>query len=178
MRKRRRVIALIFLAAGIYGRRQYQKQEQVNNDSAIDRIISVTNTGDTLTGDIAINLNETADNELQYEWGGRYEDFSLENVRVAMSQWERVIIVFERNGDPTSTVLHDDVTSRKERIPKNTVILFADFDTEGTITSDLSIERPNSVIYIGEQWEEMRRKGNGIVSLSQIVSGIDGLGVK
>ncbi len=87
-----------------------------------------------------------------------------------MANGNRVIIVFERQGDPTSTVLHDDVVAREARIPKNTVILFADFDNETTVTSELGIERPNTIIYIGEKGEEIRRKGNGIVSLSQIVS--------
>lgn len=175
MRKRWRIILIIILMAAFLGRKQYHKTASGDQPSAIDKILQRTDTWSTVTGDLELDTTTTANNEAQYQWGGEYADFSESAVKNALAAGRTVVIVFEKNGDPTWTALHDDITTRMARIPKDTIIFFANFETETDITSRLEIVKPNTVIYLGPQWQEIRRKWNGIVSLAQIVSGIDGV---
>lgn len=142
---------------------------------SIDSLLSQNLSWNTKTGNnVAISITPSSDTQA-YEWGWEYADYSEQTMKDALSLGKRVIIILERIGDPTSEALHDDITARVARIPKNTIILFADTDKEVMLDTKFAIEWPNTIIYLWSGGQEIRRKWNGIVSLQQIVSGIDGL---
>lgn len=169
-----RIVIIILLAIGVYIRQKniLNKTEQ-GWPSTIDALINAWSWNDT-TWSTDINVDITAGG-LNYEWGGEYATYSAERWQSAQSAKKRIIIVFEREGDPTGDALHDDIVRREARIPKNTVIFFANIETEASVANTLQVDNANTIVYINNNWEEIRRIWNGVITLAQIVNGIDGL---
>lgn len=176
MRKWRLILLLLIIAGWIYRRKfHYNVNNADNQPSAIDRIIGVTETWSNVTWQTDINTDSNADGSLQYAGGGEYADYSEEAAKNAVESGKRVILVFEKDTDPTSVALHEDILLREARIPYNTVIFFVDMQNETALANRLQVQYENTIIYIGQNWQEIRRSWNGVVSLAQIVNGIDGL---
>lgn len=171
MKKIQWPIVLLLIAAALLLRRYVSQMEQSPSPSTIDSLIHNTTGWNTNNTDTDITVSD----ENSYEWGWEYSEFSLATLNNSLQANKRVIIIFERTWDPTSEALRDDIITRQARIPKNTIILFANFDNEATLDTRMSVDGPNTVIYLNSQGMEMRRSWNGIVSLAQIVNNIDNL---
>lgn len=182
MRKRRRAIILLLIAGIIY-RRKYMPHSTLlynnnttKNNSTIDTLLQNTHTGSNETSGNTIDLSQAATQwGGNYEGGGEYADYAASAVKATLGANKRVIIVFERTGDPTADALHDDIISHHTRIPKNTVIFFTNIDTETNLVQAFQVTNANTIIYLGADWQEIRRSWNGVISLSQLVKWIDGL---
>lgn len=177
MRKARvRILLFIIIMWGIYFWKLHElKKHDEPNPSVIENIINVTSGANSeQTGQSMIDLTSDADGWVQYQWGWVYTNYSDEALQSALEKNQRVILVFEQQWDPTGEALHDDIVRRETRIPKNTTILFVPINMS-EIAQRYRVQYHNTIVYLDSNNKEIRRSGNGIITLAQIVSGIAGL---
>lgn len=176
MRRRHLVIILILIALGVYRRKFHTSPDSPTaTDSAIDRLLESTATWDTLSGANEIDLTNNADGLPTYAGGGEYANYSQTDLANALDENKRVIIIFEQQWDPTADALREDIISHTDRIPYNTILFFANIQTDKSLANSLQVSYSNSIIYLNDEWKEMRRSWNGVITLAQLVKGIDGL---
>lgn len=175
---RKILIRLTFIAlilAWIVFRQHFMKDDLQQTPSTIDQLLQNTSWWTTDTGNSTNITISNGSDELQYVWWGTSLPFSQDMLINALQNNERVILIFERKWDPTSLALREDITNHEARIPLHTTLLFIDVDVATSTATTFNVDSPNTIIYLGNDGKEIRRKWNGIVSLSQIVKGIDWL---
>ncbi len=146
------------------------------HNSVVDTLLKGSTTGTNQETDNTIDITQTpSQGGENYAGGGEYADYAASAVSATLTANKRAILVFERTGDPTATALHDDVITHHTRIPKDTIIFFVNIDNEISLAQKFQVENANTIIYLWREGKEIRRSGNGVVSLSQLVKGIDGL---
>ncbi len=104
-----------------------------------------------------------------YEWGGDYKQFFPQTVKDALSSKKNVILYFYADRDPTDKALDLDLQKRKDRIPKNMLVLRVDYDANAKLREAFDVKQQNTLIWLNEEWTEITRRSIWITSLSQIV---------
>ena len=117
------------------------------------------------------NMEVSIDNldGYNYEWGWEYKQFFPQTVKDALANKKDVVLFFYADRDPADTALDIDLQKRKERIPKNMIILRVDYDANAKIREAFGVKQQNTLIWLNEQWTETTRRSIWITSLSQIV---------
>lgn len=104
-----------------------------------------------------------------YEWGWEYKQFFPQTVKDALASKKDVVLYFYASRDPTDKALDLDLQKRKDRIPKNMIVLRVDYDTNAKLREAFSVKQQNTLIWLNEEWTEITRRSIWITSLSQIV---------
>jgi hypothetical protein len=61
------------------------------------------------------------------------------------------VLFFYADRDPSDTALDIDLQKRKERIPKDMIILRVDYDANAKIREAFSVKQQNTLIWLNEQ---------------------------
>lgn len=166
---------LIILGVLIYvGREKFwQKSTPVvavqPEDSKIEQLLK------QWTGDVEQSGEKTTEVAIDnldwynYEWGWDYKQFFPQTVKDALASNKDVILYFYASRDATDKALDLDLQQRKARIPKNTLVLRVDYDSNEKLRTAFDVKQQNTLIWLNKQWSETTRRSMGITSLSQIV---------
>lgn len=104
-----------------------------------------------------------------YEWGWEYKQFFPQTVKDALASKKDVVLYFYASRDPTDTALDLDLQKRKDRIPKNMIILRVDYDSNAKLREAFDVKQQNTLIWLNEEGTETTRRSIWITSISQIV---------
>ncbi len=129
------LIFVVLVALMIW--KQLPMNQNTQTPSEIDALLQQGSGNTTTPSNIVIT---TGDSGMQYTGGGEYALYTPEKFTEALTANKRIILAFERTGDPTSDALHDDIVARAARIPENTIIFFVDFDNQATLDTRYSVE--------------------------------------
>lgn len=138
MKKLRGPLIIAFLGiVALMRRKNMPTNDNKKLPSEIDTLLQNSSGGNSSTSQVLI---ATGDDGMQYTGGGEYALYTPERFTEALTANKRIILLFERMGDPTSDALHDDIVARAARIPENTIFFFVNFDSQVTVNTRYSVE--------------------------------------
>jgi hypothetical protein len=117
------------------------------------------------SADVAIDNIEWYD----YEWGWEYRQFFPQTVKEWLANRKDVVLYFYADRDPTDKALDLDLQKKKDRIPKNMLIVKVDYTANAKIREAFKINQQNTLVWLNPEWTEITRRSIWITSLSQIV---------
>ncbi len=142
----------------------YPSEEWPSTESILSAL-NETKPSEETVPEVGINTN-SADN---YEWGGEYAPYSAQLANENLKNNKQVILFFHASRDPSDNALDKELQKLEARIPKNTIILKVDYDSNPNLKKTYSVTQQNTLIWLDNSWSEKTRRAMWVTSLAQIL---------